>query len=120
MRTKDQQRASQVSKMLVTVGTELLDAMRQRQPEIVEDWATNATGDLIAKEGIKLAEHFRPERKARITDVLEDFSLERMLSDAEEIAPTLCKVLRRLGKEETESERSRKKHVDIVRPVLSI
>ena len=91
--TKDCAISSQVSKMLISKGDLLLGSLQKRSPEVVNNWATQATGEILAREGAKLAQHLRPQQGIPLGDVLSVFSLEWILSDAEMIAPHLCKHL---------------------------
>ncbi|KAJ6599851.1 hypothetical protein DFH09DRAFT_901936, partial [Mycena vulgaris] len=88
--TKDQHQSSQVSQMLINHGEDLLDSIRTRQPALVSQWVTKVAGEILCVEGAKLAQHLRPEQGQSVTTTLAEFSLERILADAEYIAPTLC------------------------------
>ncbi|KAJ7909892.1 hypothetical protein B0H13DRAFT_2233006 [Mycena leptocephala] len=113
--TKDQHHSSQVSQMLVHHGEELLDPIRLRQPEIVAQWIKRVAGDILAEEGAKLAQHLRPPQGQSVTKTLENFSLKRILADAEFIAPTICHLLGMVtigdSSDTTESGRKDKKLV---------
>ncbi|KAJ7840189.1 hypothetical protein B0H14DRAFT_2245794, partial [Mycena olivaceomarginata] len=85
---KDQHQSSQVSQMLINHGHELLDLIRLRQPEMVAQWISKAAGSILAEEGAKLAQLLRPPQHQSVTVILQSFSLERILADAESIAPT--------------------------------
>jgi len=109
--TKDPIRSSQVSRMLISRGDALLDSIRSRQPAMANEWAVKITGKILAQEGEMLAEHLRPEQGRRVTDILDAFSLERLLADAERLAPSLCQLLRKVGTNDNSSRKDR----DLVR-----
>ncbi|KAJ6587607.1 hypothetical protein DFH09DRAFT_1274488 [Mycena vulgaris] len=87
--TKDQHQSSQVSQMLINHGEELLDLILGYQ----------GCGEILYAEGVKLAQRLRPEQGQSVTTTLAEFSLERILADAEYIAPTLCCLLRVLARD---------------------
>ncbi|KAJ6582743.1 hypothetical protein B0H10DRAFT_2235208 [Mycena sp. CBHHK59/15] len=99
--TKDQHQSSQVSQMLINHGQELLDIIRSRQPVLVSQWVTRVAGEILKEEGAKLAQYLRPSQGQGISTTLANFSLERILANAEAIAPTLCFLLRSMTREET-------------------
>lgn len=105
--TKDPIRSSQVSRMLISRGDTLLDSIRSRQPAMANEWAVKITGKILAQEGEMLAEHLRPEQGRRVTDILDAFSLERLLADAERLAPSLCELLRKVGTNDNSSRKDR-------------
>jgi hypothetical protein len=94
MTTKAQHASSQASKLLINEGKGLLNDMRNKQPGVVNGWAAAATGEILADEGLKLASYLRPQQGRPLTDAMSEFSLERILADAELLAPTLCSLLR--------------------------
>jgi hypothetical protein len=94
MTTKAQHASSQASKLLINKGQSLLNDMRNKQPGVVNGWAAAATGEILANEGLKLASYLRPRQGRPLTDIMSEFSLERILTDAEMLAPTLCGLLR--------------------------
>lgn len=102
---RDQQISSRVSKMLGRHGNAIMNAIRSRQPDMVKEFALDLTGELLAEEGQKLAEFLRPSQGQTTSDVLEQFSLERIMSEAEVIAPSLCKMLRLVAISEGSQEK---------------
>ena len=101
LNTRDRATSSQVSQMLIAKGSDLLESMRQCQPKVVQAWAIKTTGEMLACKSSRLAEHLRPQQNRGISNLLKEFSLIRIMSDAEEIAPTLCELLRAVGMPET-------------------
>jgi hypothetical protein len=93
MTTKDQVQSSQVSKMLIQHGDNFLDLIREQQLSMASGWALRVSGEIIGKEAKKLADYFRPEQGQEVSEVLANFSLDRILSDAEEMAPNFCELL---------------------------
>jgi hypothetical protein len=108
MHTRDRATSSQVSKMLISRGSDLLESIRQRQPKMAYAWAAKTTGEILACESTKLAERLRPQQNCGVTNVLKGFSLTRIMCDAEELAPTLCELLRAVGVPETAASSERK------------
>lgn len=115
--TKDRATSSQVSQMLISKGGILLESIRRRQPKVAHAWAAKTTAKILACESSKLAEYLRPQQNCGVTRVLEEFSLTRIMSDAEELAPTLCELLRAVGVSEG-ALTSERKNRDLVRLLL--
>ncbi|KZP19859.1 hypothetical protein FIBSPDRAFT_892436 [Athelia psychrophila] len=80
--------------MLGRHSNTILNEIRAQQPDLVKDFALEVTGDVLAAEDFQLAKFLQPEQGCSISDVLEQFSLERIMSEAEVIVPSLCKLLR--------------------------
>jgi hypothetical protein len=114
MHTRDRGTSSQVSQMLISRGSDLLESIRQRQPKMAHAWAAKTTAEILARESAKLAERLRPQQNRGVTHVLEEFSLTRIMCDAEELAPTLCELLRAVGVPEASPVHERKNR-DLVR-----
>ncbi|KAJ6530447.1 hypothetical protein B0H10DRAFT_1861914 [Mycena sp. CBHHK59/15] len=115
--TKDQHQSSQVSQMLINHGQELLDIIRSRQPVLVSQWVTRVAGEILKEEGAKLAQYLRPSQGQGISTTLANFSLERILANAEAIAPTLCFLLRSMTREETGDNgpaKEKRRNIDLV------
>jgi hypothetical protein len=94
MTTKAQHALSQALKLLINEGKGLLNDMWNKQPGVVNGWAAAATGKILADEGLKLASYLCPQQGRPLTDIMGEFSLERILTDAEMLTPTLCGLLR--------------------------
>lgn len=112
--TKDQQISSQVSCMLGQHGDVILNAIRKRQRDLVKKWAIDLTGELLAGEGRKLAECLRPEKSQKTSSTLEEFSLDRIMADAELLAPNLCRLLRAVSDAERPAEDKTRKNRSLV------
>ncbi|KAJ6543340.1 hypothetical protein B0H10DRAFT_1854245, partial [Mycena sp. CBHHK59/15] len=115
--TKDQHQSSQVSQMLINHGQELLDIIRSRQPVLVSQWGYQGCRGNFKEEGAKLAQYLRPSQGQGISTTLANFSLERILANAEAIAPTLCFLLRSMTREETGDNgpaKEKRRNVDLV------
>ena len=97
MSTDDPTRSSQVTQMIDSHGISLLEGIRRRRPEVANDWALSTTRQLVNKEGDELARCFRPEPGTSITHILQQFSLQGFLSEAESVAPTIYQVLRQVA-----------------------
>ena len=59
-------------------------------PDIVKQWAVGVSGEILAEEGQRLAKYLQPHDNQTTSDLLQQFLLEWIMSEAEEIAPTLC------------------------------
>jgi hypothetical protein len=118
MHTRDRGISSQVSQMLILRGSDLLESICQRQPKMAHAWAAKTTAEKLARESSKLAERLRPQQNRGVTHVLEEFSLTRIMRDAEELAPTLCELLRAVGVPEA-SPACERKNRDLVRHKFS-
>jgi len=97
LNTRDQQISSRVSKMLGQHSEAILNNIRARQPDLATQWAVNVSGQILAEEGQRLANYLRPAADRGMSDVLQKFSLEKIMADAEHIAPTLCNLLRQIA-----------------------
>jgi hypothetical protein len=107
--TTDQQQSAQVSRMLVSHGRDVLDKMRAKRPDILNGWAIEVTGDILAEEGKKLASYLRPAQGRAVSDILENFSLDKIMRVSEDVAPNLVRLLRSVGTNE-KSNSTRKNH----------
>jgi hypothetical protein len=109
---RDQQFSSRVSNMLGQHGEEILNSIRARQPDIVKQWAVGISGEILAEEGQRLAKYLQPRDNQTTSDLLQQFSLERIMSEAEDIAPTLCRLLRQIStkNQSEDKEKVRKNH----------
>jgi hypothetical protein len=105
--TKDPIRSSQVSRMLILRGENLLDSIRARQPNMANQWAIKITGEILAQEGEKLVNHLRPAQGRKVSDIINEFSLARLLQDAERLAPSLCQLLRKVEANDESTRRDR-------------
>jgi hypothetical protein len=88
-----------------------------RQPQVVSQWISRVAGEILKEEGAKLAQLLRPPQGQGVSTTLENFSLERILADAEYLAPTLCILLRSLAREEADKDfrKEKRRNVDLVR-----
>lgn len=119
MTTKAQHASSQASKLLINEGKGLLNDMRNKQPGVVNGWAAAATGEILADEGLKLASYLRPQQGRPLTEIMGEFSLERILTDAKMLAPTLCSLLRDFATNSAVSPAAERKDNDLVSTLTS-
>ena len=117
MHTRDRATSLQVSQMLISRGSDLLESICQRQPKMAPAWAAKTTGEILACESAKLTERLHLQQNCGVTHVLEEFSLTRIMCDAEELAPTLCELLRAVGVPEASPAHERKNR-DLVRHIF--
>jgi hypothetical protein len=104
---RDQQLSSRVSNMLGQHGEAILNSIRARQPDLVKKWAVSISGELLAEEGRQLAKYLRPGENQTTSELLQQFSLERIMTEAEHIAPTLCQLLRQIAIKERPEEKDK-------------
>jgi hypothetical protein len=83
--------------MLGQHGEAILNCIRARQPNLATKWAVDISGEILTEEGQWLANYLRPAADRNTSDVLQAFSLEKIMSEAEHIAPTLCRLLRQIA-----------------------
>ena len=93
--------------MLGQHGEAILNTIRARQPNLVKQWAVSISGELLAEEGQQLAKYLRPGENQTTSKLLRQFSLERIMSEAEHIAPTLCQLLRQIAIKERPEEKDK-------------
>jgi hypothetical protein len=59
------------------------------------------------EEGQRLAKFLQPQDGQATSDLLQQFLLERIMSEAEDIAPTLCQLLRQIVTKEKPKEKEK-------------
>jgi hypothetical protein len=101
-----------VLRMLGQHGEAILNSIHARQPDLVEKWAVDVSGEILAEEGRQLAKYLQPGENQTMSELLVQFSLERIMSESEQIAPTLCQLLRVITTKQQpeEQEKVRKDH----------
>jgi hypothetical protein len=55
--------------------------------------AVSILGELLAEEGQQLAKYLQPGENQTTSELLQQFSLKRIMSEVKHIAPTLCQLL---------------------------
>ncbi|KAG1851455.1 hypothetical protein DFJ58DRAFT_728906 [Suillus subalutaceus] len=93
MHTTDQQHSAHISRTLGTHGQQLLEGIHIRQPGITNSWVTSTASQLLINEGKKLAAFLHPPSGQEVSELLSNWSLERILVKAKKLAPTLCTFL---------------------------
>ena len=119
MTMKAQHASSQASKLLINEGKGLLNDMQNKQPGVINRWAAAATGEILADEGLKLASYLQPQQGCPLTDVMTQFLLKRILTDAEMLAPTLCSLLRDFATNGVVSQAAERRDSDLVSTISS-
>jgi hypothetical protein len=115
MTTKDQVQSSQVSKMLIHHGDRLLGLVHERQLALVNDWAVTLSGKILAKEAKILADYLHPPQGQEVSEVLATFSLDKILANAQRLAPNFCNLLQKVcTKENSSVETSKPQDCDLV------
>ena len=80
--TNDRQLSSQVTQMLSHHGSHIIESIHQRQPGATDAWMAARLKTLLVEEGVQLGTVLQPNRDRNITNILEDFSLATLLTDA--------------------------------------
>jgi hypothetical protein len=62
-------------------------------------------GEILTEEGQQLANYLQPAVDWAMSDMFQKFSLEKIMADAEHIAPTLCNLLRQIATNSTPNAR---------------
>lgn len=114
VKTKDQHESSWISKTLVSHGGELLDAMHERKPEVVDAWIDDKMRRKYASEGRKLADRLRQNQGRGISVCLEEFSLAGIMEDVKDCAPKLWDTLRSMGGDNGDLNVSQRRDRDLV------
>jgi hypothetical protein len=92
MTTKDQMQLSQVSKILIQHGmTFWILFENDNHPWLMVGLL--GFWDIIGKEVKKLADYLCPEQGQEVSEVLANFSLARILSDAKKMVSNFCELL---------------------------
>ena len=107
LNVRDQQYSSRISKMLSQHGETVLNNICARQPDMAEQWAVGISGEILAQEGQRLAKFLQPCDDQTTSELLLRFSLERIMAEAEDIAPALCQLLRRIAIKEQPDEKEK-------------
>jgi hypothetical protein len=93
----DREVSRQASRLMSEHGTDLLDLLHAKRPDVAEKWALKVSLPVIAAEGRQLSELLRPDKTKSFTSRLEKWSLEKMLTEATIAAPNLCELLALMG-----------------------
>ncbi|KAJ6622442.1 hypothetical protein B0H10DRAFT_2341405 [Mycena sp. CBHHK59/15] len=93
----DREISRQASRLLSDHGTDFLDLLHAKRPDVVLKWALKTSLPVIAAEGKNLAELLRPDVAQTYTSRLKTWSLEKMISEATITAPNLCELLMLMG-----------------------
>ena len=67
----------------------------------------DVSGEILAEEGHRHAKYLQPGENQTTSELLVQFSLERIMSESERIAPTLCQLLRGIVTKQQLEERER-------------
>jgi hypothetical protein len=107
LNVRNQQLSSCISKMHGQHGEVILNSIWACQPDVAEHWAVGISGEILTEEGQRLAKFLQPQDGQATSDLLQQFSLERTMSEAEDIAPTLCQLLRWIVTEDKPKEKEK-------------
>jgi hypothetical protein len=101
----NQQLSSCISKMLSQHGEAILNHIWAHQPDVTKHWAVGISGEILLEEGQRLTKFLQPSKAT--SDLLQQFLLERIMSEAEDIASTLCQLLHQIATKEKPKEKER-------------
>ncbi|KAJ7765459.1 hypothetical protein DFH07DRAFT_955700 [Mycena maculata] len=93
----DQEISRQASRLLSDHGTDFLDLLHAKRPDVLLKWALKTSLPVIAAKGKNPAELLRPDVAQTYTSRLKTWSLEKMISEAMITAPNLCELLILMG-----------------------
>ncbi|KAF9474637.1 hypothetical protein BDN70DRAFT_936502 [Pholiota conissans] len=94
---EDPIQSSHISQLIINHGSHLFDLMRQRQRNITNDWIITGHQELLQVQCEALALHFQLQQGASVMEILAGFSIKGFLSQAEDVAPLVCDVLKQIG-----------------------
>ena len=119
LNVRDQQLSARVSRMLGQHGEAILNSIRARQPDLANQWAVAVSGEILTEEGRRLAKYLQPDENQTTSQLLVQFSLEQIMSEADRISPTLCQLLRGIAtKQQPEAKEKVRKDCSLVRLVF--
>ena len=95
--SRDQQISSSVSRLLLSHGGELLDAVKKKKPDIVKNWARQQLSHDLEREGAKIVSALLPPYGDSISDLLSNFSLSAIALRTKACAPLLWECLSSVG-----------------------
>ncbi|KAJ3527998.1 hypothetical protein NMY22_g9572 [Coprinellus aureogranulatus] len=87
--SKDQYVSAWISGVCHDRGIELHSRIHLRQPKPSEEWACKQLSGILEKEVRRLTGVFKPLPGSTVSDILESFSMDRLLEQAETAAPML-------------------------------
>jgi hypothetical protein len=112
--TNDRQLSSQVTQMLSHHGNHIIESIHQHQPEATDAWMAARLKTLLIEEGVQHGTVLQPNRDRSITNILEDFSLTTLLTDARLGAPNFFSFLCDLTGYSADATLERCKKKDVV------
>jgi hypothetical protein len=117
--TQNQHMSSQVTQMVSKHATELLDLVQNRDSTTsTTTWVKHNFARILASEVDIICSRLRPTRGGDVSDVLREFSLDRVLRNVNTDAPNLQEIVSGLlGHQEGEAS---KKQKDVVRSIIKI
>ncbi|KZT27989.1 hypothetical protein NEOLEDRAFT_1154640 [Neolentinus lepideus HHB14362 ss-1] len=92
----EQQISSQTSRFLITHGPEFLATLHEKKASVMQTYTENAAQRVTQKEAKALEQYMRPPDGQTVTDLLESWSLDQVLQNSKELAPTLYGLLEEL------------------------
>ncbi|KAJ7815904.1 hypothetical protein B0H14DRAFT_3111784 [Mycena olivaceomarginata] len=105
----DREISWQASRLLNDHGTDFLNLMNAKRPDVVECWALKTSLPIIAAEGKNLSDLLRPDSTQTYTSRLKTWSLEEMLlmlmgMTSEVLVTVLCMLAQSQNERANESQ----------------
>ena len=79
--------------MLSHHGSHIIESIQQHQPGATDAWMAARLKTLLVEEGVQLGTVLQPNWDSNIRNILEDFSLATLLTDAQTTAPNFFSFL---------------------------
>ncbi len=96
MGSKDQSQSSWVSRTLNSHGPEIVEAMVDRKPKVLEPWMKSKVADMYGADKKKLQKKLRSDQKKALKAAFVHLQQWQVMEDMQKYAPALWEVLERI------------------------
>ncbi len=96
MASKDQSQSSWVSRTLNSHGPEIVEAMVDRKPKVLEPWMKSKVADMYGADKKKLHKKLRSDQKKALKAAFVHLQQWQVMEDMQRYAPALWEVLERI------------------------
>ena len=96
LRSKEPTQSSWISRTLNAHGPEVMDAMVEKKPKLLEPWVKSKAADLCAPELQKLSKKLRLDQRKALTAAFNHLSQWQVMEDIQKHAPSFWEVLDKL------------------------
>jgi len=105
--------------MLGQHGEVILNSIHACQPDLAKQWAVAVLGEILTEEGCQLTKYLQPDENQTTSELLVQFLLKQIMSEADRISPTLCQLLRGIAtKQQPEAQEKVQKDCSLVHLVF--